>query len=122
MSLLTFVETKLFTRLVQEYLSDDEYGALQQMLVANPQAGDVIPGAGGVRKVRWSVAGGGKRGGIRVIYYLRSRPGPDLDVDPLCQERGRQHPRARFEEDQGGDRCRRVIATSVGRSSRGFES
>jgi hypothetical protein len=57
MSLLTFVETKLFTRLVQEYLSDDEYGALQQMLVANPEAGDVIQSAGGVRKVRWSVAG-----------------------------------------------------------------
>jgi hypothetical protein len=47
MSLLTFVETKLFTRLVKDYLSDDEYGALQQMLVANPEAGDVIPGAGG---------------------------------------------------------------------------
>jgi mRNA-degrading endonuclease RelE of RelBE toxin-antitoxin system len=75
MSLLTFVETKLFTRLVKECLSDDEYGALQQMLIANPEAGEVIPGAGGVRKVRWSVAGRGKRGGIRVIYYLRSRQG-----------------------------------------------
>lgn len=73
--MLTFVETKLFTKLVQEYLSDDEYGALQQALVANPEAGDVIPGSGGVRKLRWSVAGRGKRGGIRVIYYLRSRQG-----------------------------------------------
>jgi hypothetical protein len=71
----TFVETRLFTRLVQEYLSDDEYGALQQALVANPEAGDVIPGSGGVRKLRWGVAGRGKRGGIRVIYYLRSRQG-----------------------------------------------
>jgi hypothetical protein len=71
----TFVETRLFTRLVQEYLSDDEYGALQQALVANPEAGDLIPGSGGVRKLRWSVAGRGKRGGIRVIYYLRSRQG-----------------------------------------------
>ncbi len=71
----TFVETRLFTKLVQEYLSDDEYGALQQGLVANPEAGDVIPGSGGVRKLRWSVAGRGKRGGIRVIYYLRSRQG-----------------------------------------------
>jgi hypothetical protein len=73
--MLTFVETKLFTKLVQEYLSDDEYGALQQALVSNPEAGDVIPGSGGVRKLRWSVAGRGKRGGIRVIYYLRSRQG-----------------------------------------------
>jgi mRNA-degrading endonuclease RelE of RelBE toxin-antitoxin system len=73
--MLTFVETKLFTKLVEEYLSDEEYGALQQALVANPEAGDVIPGSGGVRKLRWSVAGRGKRGGIRVIYYLRSRQG-----------------------------------------------
>ncbi|HVC19916.1 MAG TPA: type II toxin-antitoxin system RelE/ParE family toxin [Vicinamibacterales bacterium] len=71
----TFVETRLFTELVQQYLSDDEYGALQQALVANPEAGDVIPGSGGVRKLRWSVAGRGKRGGIRVIYYLRLRQG-----------------------------------------------
>jgi hypothetical protein len=42
----TFVETRLFTKLVQEYFSDDEYGALQQALVANPEAGDVIPGSG----------------------------------------------------------------------------
>lgn len=73
--MLTFVETKLFTKLVQEYLSDDEYGALQQALVANPEAGDVVPRSGGVRKLRWSAAGRGKRGGIRVIYYLRSRQG-----------------------------------------------
>jgi hypothetical protein len=71
----TFVETRLFTRLVQEYMSDDEYGELQQALVSNPEAGDVIPGSGGVRKLRWGVAGRGKRGGIRVIYYLRSRQG-----------------------------------------------
>jgi mRNA-degrading endonuclease RelE of RelBE toxin-antitoxin system len=73
--LVTFVETKLFTKLVQEYLSDDEYAALQQSLIVSPEAGDVIPGSGGVRKVRWGVAGRGKRGGIRVIYYLRSRQG-----------------------------------------------
>jgi mRNA-degrading endonuclease RelE of RelBE toxin-antitoxin system len=74
-SLLTFIETAIFTRLIDKYLSDDEYAALQQALVANPNAGDVIPGSGGVRKLRWSVAGRGKRGGIRVIYYLRSQQG-----------------------------------------------
>jgi mRNA-degrading endonuclease RelE of RelBE toxin-antitoxin system len=68
---LTFVETKLFTRLIGHYLSDMEYAALQQWLMANPTAGDVIRGSGGVRKVRWVVQGRGKRGGIRVIYYLR---------------------------------------------------
>jgi hypothetical protein len=72
---VTFVETKLFTKLVQEYLSDDEYAALQQSLIANPEAGDVIPGSGGVRKLRWGVGGRGKRGGIRVIYFLRSLHG-----------------------------------------------
>jgi mRNA-degrading endonuclease RelE of RelBE toxin-antitoxin system len=72
---LTFIETKLFTRLVGEYLSDDAYAALQQALIGNPEAGDLIKGSGGVRKLRWGVAGRGKRGGIRVIYYLRSRQG-----------------------------------------------
>ena len=73
--MVTFVETKLFTKLVQGYLSDDEYAALQQSLIVNPEAGDVIPGSGGVRKLRWGVAGRGKRGGLRVIYFLRLRQG-----------------------------------------------
>jgi len=50
--MISLVETKLFTRLVQEYLSDDEYSKLQQALVANREAGVVIPGSGGVRKLR----------------------------------------------------------------------
>ncbi len=54
---------------------DEEYAALQQALADDPDAGDVIRGSGGVRKVRWGLAGRGKRGGIRVIYYLRSRQG-----------------------------------------------
>ena len=73
--MISFVETKLFTRLVQEYLSDDEYSLLQQALLANPQAGAVIPGSGGIRKLRWRLAGRGKRGGIRVVYFLRTAKG-----------------------------------------------
>lgn len=69
--MLTFVETKLFTHLVQSYLTDDEYAALQNAIVANPEAGDVIRGSGGVRKLRWGLPGRGTRGGVRVIYYLR---------------------------------------------------
>ena len=72
---ISFVETKLFTRLVQEYLSDDEYSRLQQALAADPELGSVIPGSSGVRKMRWSVAGRGKRGGLRIIYFLRTRHG-----------------------------------------------
>lgn len=71
--MLTFIETKLFTQLVSHYLSDDEYAALQHAIIANPEAGDVIRGSGGVRKLRWGLGGRGKRGGVRVIYYLRLR-------------------------------------------------
>jgi hypothetical protein len=73
--MFSFVETKLFTRLVQDYLSDDEYSQLQQAIIANPEVGSVIPGSGGVRKMRWGVAGRGKRGGLRIIYFLRTRHG-----------------------------------------------
>lgn len=72
---LTFVETNLFSKLVREYLPDDAYSALQQALIANPESGDLVRGSGGVRKLRWNVAGRGKRGGIRVIYYLRLNHG-----------------------------------------------
>ena len=72
---LTFIETKLFSSLIRRYLEDDEYAALQQALVAKPDSGDLVRGSGGVRKLRWGVAGRGKRGGVRVIYYLRSLQG-----------------------------------------------
>lgn len=73
--MFSFVETRLFTRLVQEYLSDDEYSRLQQAIITNPEVGSLIPGSGGVRKMRWGVAGRGKRGGLRIIYFLRTRHG-----------------------------------------------
>jgi hypothetical protein len=73
--MLSFIETKLFTKLVREHLSDEEYAQLQEALIRDPEAGDLIPGSGGVRKVRWGVKGRGKRGGIRVIYYARTRQG-----------------------------------------------
>lgn len=69
--MLTFIETKLFTRLVGEYLSDDEYAAMQQMLAADPTAGVVVPKSGGLRKLRWGAKARGKRGGVRVIYYAK---------------------------------------------------
>ena len=66
---VVFVETKLFTELVKEYLSDDEYGKLQQYIMENPEVGKIIRGSGGVRKARWSRKGMGKSGGVRTIYY-----------------------------------------------------
>jgi hypothetical protein len=71
----SFIETRLFTRLVAEYLSDDEYRGLQKALIANPDAGDVVSGSGGVRKLRWRAAGRGKRGGYRVIYFAKVAQG-----------------------------------------------
>lgn len=70
-----FIETKLFSRLAEDHLSDDERKALQQSLIANPEAGDLIRGSGGLRKLRWRGSGRGKRGGLRIIYYLRTRQG-----------------------------------------------
>jgi mRNA-degrading endonuclease RelE of RelBE toxin-antitoxin system len=66
---VVFVETPIFNRRVQEYLDDDEYAEMQAFLVRRPDAGSVIKGSGGIRKLRWAGSGRGKRGGLRVIYY-----------------------------------------------------
>ncbi|MDG6404063.1 toxin [Pseudomonas quasicaspiana] len=66
-----FFETTSFTATVRRYLSDEEYRALQNAMQEDPIAGDVMPGTGGFRKLRWPDGrrGKGKRGGLRVIYY-----------------------------------------------------
>lgn len=66
---MIFVETPVFTEDVIEILSDDEYRELQDAMAENPDLGDIIPGGGGIRKLRWSRPGSGKRGGVRVIYF-----------------------------------------------------
>ena len=66
---MVFIETPIFTADVRALLGDDEYAALQQHLVVQPNAGAVIAGTGGLRKIRWTTVGRGKRGGTRVIYY-----------------------------------------------------
>ncbi|HEX8361895.1 MAG TPA: hypothetical protein VF613_17380 [Longimicrobium sp.] len=66
---MQIVETTAFSRRVADLLSDDEYRALQVKLRHTPEMGRVIVGAGGARKVRWALRGGGKSGGVRVIYY-----------------------------------------------------
>ena len=73
--MFTFIETKLFTKLVVAYLADDEYANLQRAIAEDPNAVDVIKGSGGVRKLRWGRSGRGKRGGVRIIYYLRRQQG-----------------------------------------------
>src|SRR5712692_11082837 len=66
-----FIEGPAFTRCLSDYLNDDEYRALQVELAANPDLGDVMPGTGGFRKVRWAdpKRGKGRRGGLRIIYF-----------------------------------------------------
>ena len=73
--MILFKESPLFTKLVRNYLNDDEYAALQWALASHPEAGDIIQGSGGLRKLRWNAQGRGKRGGLRVIYYWRSTRG-----------------------------------------------
>ena len=62
-------ETTVFTKQVQKLLDRESYRLLQLRLVAEPDAGDLIRGTGGLRKIRWEGAGRGKRGGVRVVYY-----------------------------------------------------
>src|ERR1700726_2524228 len=67
-----FIETPVFSHQLSRVLSDDEYRALQTALILRPEQGPLIPGTGGLRKVRWMLRGKGKRGGLRVIYYWDS--------------------------------------------------
>ena len=93
---MVFIETSLFSRLLDEYLTDEEYRALQSGLMLRPQAGPIIKNSGGVRKIRWGSRGKGKSGGVRVIYYWATSDGQiffltlygkgekeDLDADDL---------------------------------------
>ena len=66
---ILFIETSIFTKEIQNLISDDSYRQLQAALVLRPDAGDLIKGSGGLRKIRWSLRGKGKRGALRIIYY-----------------------------------------------------
>jgi hypothetical protein len=66
---MIFIETSIFTKEIQRLISDDNYRMLQTALMLRPDAGSLIRGSGGLRKIRWNLTGTGKRGGLRVIYY-----------------------------------------------------
>ena len=68
---MKFIETTIFTKLMPKYLTDDEYRVFQWHLLINPEAGDIVRGSGGVRKIRWAPKGKGKSGGVRIMYYFK---------------------------------------------------
>lgn len=70
---MEFIEAPIFSKLIYEYIDDTEYSALQIELASRPDAGDIIPGSGGIRKLRWKLEGRGKRGGLRIIYYWKDK-------------------------------------------------
>ncbi len=73
---VTVAETAVFMRQAAEVWSDEERGAFVDFIARNPEAGDLIPETGGVRKVRWRRQGSGKRGGVRVIYFFHHMDAP----------------------------------------------
>jgi len=73
--MFSFIETRLFTKLVLGYMTDDEYLALQTALMTDPEAGPVSRARAVVRRLRWAAPGRGKRDGYRVIYYVRRAHG-----------------------------------------------
>jgi len=66
---MVIIETHTFTKRINSLMDDDVYRELQNELIESPDTGKIIKGSGGIRKIRWSGSGRGKRGGSRLIYY-----------------------------------------------------
>ena len=98
LAMFSFIETRLFTKLVLDYLSDEDYAALQAALMQHPESGPVIPGSGGVRKLRWPPLDAGRAGLPR--YLLRAAsPRRYLDADDVSEERCGEYSRTRAATD-----------------------
>jgi len=72
-TIMEFIEATAFTRYVYDYLTEDEYLGLQSFLLQNPEAGKIVRGSGGVRKVRWAITGIGKSGGCDLLLQKAGR-------------------------------------------------
>jgi len=84
---MTVVETGEFLKNAKRLMSNSERAALVVLVGANPEAGEVIPETGGVRKIRWALAGKGKRGGARVIYYFHNEHLPVFLLSAYAKNR-----------------------------------
>jgi len=84
---MTVVETEEFLKRVRALLSDSERTELLAFVGANPEAGEIIPETGGVRKIRWALEGRGKRGGARVIYYYHNERLPVFLLSAYAKNR-----------------------------------
>jgi len=73
-AMFTFIESSAFEAIRSVYLDDDEFAELQQFMMRAPESGQLVSRSGGVRKLRWKRPGMGKRGGLRVIYFVRYEP------------------------------------------------
>lgn len=103
--MFSFIETKLFSRLLDDYLTDDEYALLQKALIESPEHGALVPGSGGVRKMRWAQPGRGTRkAGWHQGYLLRQDPRRCyLDAYDLRKKRRGKHSCSCPAQDQGGN-------------------
>jgi hypothetical protein len=97
--MFSFIETRLFTKLVLDYLSDEDYAALQAALMQHPDSGPVIPGSGGVRKLRWAAPGPRQAWGLPRHLLRATSPRRYLDVDDVSEERCRKYSRTRAPTD-----------------------
>ena len=91
---VSVIELPGYRRRADELLSGDEQDAIVDLIAYEPTCGDLIPGTGGLRKVRVGRGGSGKRGGARVIYYFYNANFPALLVAHLRQERESRRERA----------------------------
>jgi hypothetical protein len=84
---MTVVETREFLKRVNPLMSGSERAELVAFVGANPEAGEIIPGTGGVRRIRWALQGAGKRGGARVIYYYHDERLPVFLLSAYAKSR-----------------------------------
>ena len=72
---MRIIETPIFTKRVQDILSEEEYRLFQIKIISDPEAGNIIQGSAGIRKIRWAGSGRGKKGGSRILYYWYNKQG-----------------------------------------------